>query len=123
MARFVYDDDCGFCTWWAEFFAECTDVELVGFSELDEELRERLPDGYEDCAHLITDEGVYSCGEAIEQTFVRSDIAGPARPLLDLFRQSAVYENVREGSYRRVADQRALWGKVLSADTSGTDEG
>ena len=31
---FVYDDDCGFCTWWAEFFAQRTDLETVGFDEL-----------------------------------------------------------------------------------------
>ena len=115
---FVYDDDCGFCTWWAEFFAESTAVELVAFSDLGSDLRERLPDDYETCAHLVTDEEVYSCGEAIEETFARSDIGEPVQPLIELFRQSALYENVREGSYRQVADRRALWAKVLSSDTS-----
>lgn len=115
--QFVYDDDCGFCTWWAEFFAEVTSVDLAGFSEIDEDLRQRLPDDYEECAHLVTDEAVYSCGEAIEQTVTRSTVGRPAEPLIDLFRQSALYENVREGSYRQVADRRALWGKILTSET------
>jgi hypothetical protein len=63
VPRFVYDD-CGFCTWWAEFFAAHADVELVGFSEMGDDLRARLPAEYEDCAHLVTDGAVYSCGEA-----------------------------------------------------------
>jgi predicted DCC family thiol-disulfide oxidoreductase YuxK len=40
----VFDDDCGFCTWWAEFVAARSDVRLVGFSELDPDLRALLPD-------------------------------------------------------------------------------
>jgi predicted DCC family thiol-disulfide oxidoreductase YuxK len=113
----VYDDDCGFCTWWAELFDDMGDVELVGFSELDEETEALLPENYEECAHLVTDETIYSCGEAVEQAFVQSRIGKPTAPLFDLLGQSAVYEDVREGSYRRVADRRDLWGKVLSADT------
>lgn len=112
---FVYDHDCGFCTWWAEFFEEVTDVEIIGYNELDDQLLERLPEDYEQCAHLVTEERVYSCGEAVEQTFARSAVGKPAEPLIDLFRQSALYEDVREGSYRQVADRRALWGKVLSS--------
>jgi len=122
-ALFVYDDDCGFCTWWAEFFAEVTAVEIVAFSALDDSLRERLPDDYERCAHLVTEDEVYSCGEAIEQTFARSAIGRPAEPLIELFRQSALYEDVREGSYRQVADRRALWGKVLSRDEPDVGSG
>lgn len=116
--QFVYDDDCGFCTWWAEFFDEHADVEPVGFSDLDDALRERLPEEYEDCAHLVTDERVYSCGEAIEEAFVRSDVGRPARPIVDVFRQSDTYSRIREGGYRQAADRRALWGNVLSRDTS-----
>jgi len=44
----VYDDDCGFCTWWAEFFGEHSEIPTVGFSELDSEMRYMLPDDYED---------------------------------------------------------------------------
>ena len=65
VPRFVYDDDCGFCTWWAEFFAEHANLRLVGFSDMDGELLDRLPDEYEDCAHLVTDDELYSCGAAI----------------------------------------------------------
>jgi predicted DCC family thiol-disulfide oxidoreductase YuxK len=113
----VYDDDCGFCTWWAELFVDITDVELVGFSELDAETEALLPDDYEQCAHLVTDDAIYSCGEAIEQTFVRSSVGKPAAPLFDLLGRSGAYETFREESYRWVADRRALWGNVVSADT------
>jgi hypothetical protein len=61
--RVVYDDVCGFCTWCAEFAARHGDVEPVGFSELSADQLARLPDDYEDCAHLLTDDAVYSCGE------------------------------------------------------------
>jgi len=118
VPRFVYDDDCGFCTWWAEFFAEHADVELVGFSEMDGALRDRLPTAYEDCAHLVTDEAVYSCGAAIEEALARSDVGKPARPVFDVFGESEAYADLRERTYREVADRRALWGRLLSSDTS-----
>ena len=116
--RFVYDDDCGFCTWWAEFFAEHADLELVGFGEMDEELRRKLPEEYEDCAHLVTDDAVYSCGAAIEKALALSDVGRPVRPIFDVFNESEAYANLRERTYREVADRRALWGRYLSSDSS-----
>jgi predicted DCC family thiol-disulfide oxidoreductase YuxK len=113
-AVLVYDDDCGFCTWWAEFFARRSDLRIVGFSDLTPVLRVRLPENYEDCSHLVTDEGVYSCGASIEEAFVRSDLGERARPLIERVREFEGYGTLREGAYRWVADNRDLWGELLS---------
>jgi len=112
----VYDDDCGFCTWSANAVAERSDVRLVGFSELDDDLLERLPDDYEECAHLVTDEEVYSCGESIEEALLHSEVAPGLRPALDFVRQFDEYDRLRERGYRFVADNRDLFGKIVSAD-------
>jgi len=111
---FVYDDDCGFCTWWADQFAKRTDLRIVGFTELTPELRERLPDDYEDCAHLVTDEAVYSCGAAVEQALIRTEIATGADPVVDFLRQFEDYERLRERAYRWAADRRDKLGLVVS---------
>lgn len=42
----VYDDDCGFCTWSAEFIARRSELRLIGFSELTPDQRGRLPENY-----------------------------------------------------------------------------
>ena len=113
-ATLVYDDDCGFCTWWAGFFDDRTDLRIVGFSELDPSLRARLPDGYETCSHLVTDGGVYSCGESVEQALVRTDLGAAARPAVEFLRGVDAYRDVREWGYRQVADNRVLGGRLLS---------
>ncbi|QLG49375.1 DCC1-like thiol-disulfide oxidoreductase family protein [Natrinema halophilum] len=110
----VYDDDCGFCTWWAEYFDDRSDLRIVGFSDLDSDLRGRLPTDYEDCAHLVTGDGVYSCGASIEQAFVRTDVVKPAGDVLEFLRQFEDYERLRERTYRWVADNRDRWGELLS---------
>ncbi|WP_254525242.1 DCC1-like thiol-disulfide oxidoreductase family protein [Natrinema caseinilyticum] len=110
----VYDDDCGFCTWWAEYVDERTDVRLVGFSDLEGTVRERLPAEYEECAHLVTEDEVHSCGASIEQALVRTDIAGPAAEVVDFLRQFDDYERLRERSYRWVATNRDRLGELLS---------
>jgi predicted DCC family thiol-disulfide oxidoreductase YuxK len=112
----VYDDDCGFCTWSARFVAARSTVELVGFSELTDELLDRLPEDYEDCAHLVTDEEVYSCGAGMEEAFLRTDLGEELREPVGFLRQFEDYDRVRERGYRLVADNRDLFGKVLSAD-------
>ncbi len=112
----VYDDDCGFCTWCARRIAEQSDVTLVGFSDLDAETRERLPENYEECAHLVTAEAVYSCGKSIEEAILQSEVGGDLRPVVDLFRQFENYGTFRERAYRAVADRRDLFGKVVSSD-------
>lgn len=111
----VFDDDCGFCTWWAEFFDDRTDVRIVGFTDLTPELRERLPDDYEDCSHLVTDEGVYSCGQSLEEGLARmGDEYGVTRDAIDFFRNFEDYERLRERGYRQVANNRGFWGQFLS---------
>ena len=110
----VYDDDCGFCTWWARWAARNADVALVGFTDLTDDQRARLPDDYEACAHLLTDGAVYSCGEAVERVLARSN-----RALDDLFaelRDVPGYGTLRERTYRFNADRRDLWGKLVRED-------
>ncbi|WP_435175990.1 DCC1-like thiol-disulfide oxidoreductase family protein [Halorussus sp. AFM4] len=110
----VYDDDCGFCTWWADFFERRSDFRVVGFAELTDETRERLPDDYEECSHLLVDGEVYSCGESLEQALVRSDVGAEAGPVVRFLRNFEDYERFRESAYRAVADNRDLFGKVVS---------
>ena len=108
--RLVYDDDCGFCTWCAEFAARRGPFVLVGFSDLTPDQLARLPEEYEDCAHLLTDDAVYSCGEAIEEALTRVDSL--ARWPAEVFRFVPERSRVREPLYRLVADNRVLFGKV-----------
>ncbi|OVE85039.1 DCC1-like thiol-disulfide oxidoreductase family protein [Natronolimnobius baerhuensis] len=110
----VFDDDCGFCTWWAEYVDARSSIQLVGFSELSPELRERLPEHYEACSHLVTDDEVYSCGRSIEEAIARVDDHGPIRNSVDFFRNFEDYERLRETGYRWVADNRDKWGQVMS---------
>jgi predicted DCC family thiol-disulfide oxidoreductase YuxK len=113
-ATLVYDDDCGFCTWWADYFDERTALRIVGFSDLTDELRARLPDDYEDCSHLVTDDAVYSCGASIEEALTRTDVGGPVDDVVEFLRQFEDYERFRERGYRWVADNRDRWGRYLS---------
>jgi predicted DCC family thiol-disulfide oxidoreductase YuxK len=115
-ATLVYDDDCGFCTWWARRIAERSALRTAGFAELDDDLRERLPDDYEDCAHLVTDDEVYSCGASVEQAVVRTDPGEDLRPLVDFLRNFEDYGRLRERAYRWGADRRDVWGQFLSEE-------
>ena len=120
-ALLVYDDDCGFCTWWAEFLEARSDVPIGGFSALDPDLRNALPDDYDRCAHLITDGMRYSCGAALEEAFVRSSVGRPVRPGVDFLRRFDAYTVVREWTYTRIAHNRMLWGKLLSKPTGSSE--
>ncbi|MFC5971774.1 DCC1-like thiol-disulfide oxidoreductase family protein [Halomarina salina] len=113
--QLVYDDDCGFCTWCARWAVRVAPVDAVGFDELTDEQRARLPDDWEECAHLLVGRTVYSCGEAIEQTLARSNI--PASAALGLLRQVPGYAAFREESYRWAADHRDWWGQIRRADS------
>ncbi|RYJ14696.1 DUF393 domain-containing protein [Halogeometricum borinquense] len=113
-AVLVYDDDCGFCTWWADFLEARSDLRIVGFSALDPSLRDRLPPDYESCSHLVTDDAVYSCGASIEEVMLRTDLGSGARPIVRSLRSVGLYRDVREWGYRHVAHNRSLWGKLLS---------
>ena len=115
-AVLVFDDDCGFCTWWVDLFAERGDLRVVGFSELDREpeLREVLPEDYDDCSYLLTADRVYSCGAAMEEAFARSDLGEPVRPVIDQLRRIDAYGDLREWGYRRFSHNRAFWAKFTS---------
>ena len=93
---FVYDDDCGFCTWWAARIAEHTDLRIVGFGDLDPALESRLPADFERCSHLVTDDEIYSCGAAIEEALLRTELGSLARPPVTLLRRFGPYRSVRE---------------------------
>lgn len=112
----VFDDDCGFCTWWAELLEERSDLRIVGFADLDDEpeLRERLPADYRRCSHLVTETTVYSCGTSIEEAVARSTVEPVARPAVDGLRQLGPYRSLREWGYQRVAHNRGLLGRVMS---------
>lgn len=110
--RLVYDDDCGFCMYAVRWFLKLGDFEPVGFADLTPDQRARLPTEYEDCMHLLTDDAVYSCGEAVEQCLVRCGLAG--RGAAGLARLFPYWESIRERGYRFVADRRAIWGRFRS---------
>lgn len=106
--RLVYDDDCGFCTWCAEYADSRGIFELVGFSELSPDQRARLPRDYERCVHLLTDDAVFSCGQAVEEIGAR---LGPReRTAVKLFRMIPGHKRIREPLYRPIATRRDLWG-------------
>lgn len=112
--RLVFDDECGFCTWCANFAARHGDVELVGFHELSPDQLARLPDDYERSAHLLTDDAVYSAGEAIERTLV---VDFPElEPVFDALGAIPGYEPLRERLYRWGADNRVLLGRIVRDD-------
>jgi len=113
-AVLVYDDDCGFCTWWADFFAPRTDLRVVGFTDLDESLRERLPEDYERCSHVVTDDGVFSCGGSLEEATLHTRFGRHLRPVVEWLRSVGAYRAVREGAYGWVARNRGRLGRVLS---------
>ena len=117
VETFVYDDECGFCTWCAQQLLDHSDLDVVGFSQLTDAERDRLPDDWEDGAHLLTDDAVYSFGEAIEQAFARSEVAPPGTDdTFGFLRQFRDYNRLRETLYREAADRRDLWGMLLRQD-------
>lgn len=113
-ATFVYDDSCGFCAWWASLFARRTEMGIVGFSALTDAERDRLPEDYEDCAHLLTGDEVYSCGAAIEEGLVRAGVLPEDVP--QFFHQFTDYPTYRERLYREAADRRDVWGFFVSEE-------
>ncbi|SDE73211.1 DCC1-like thiol-disulfide oxidoreductase family protein [Halorientalis regularis] len=118
-ATLVYDDDCAFCTRSAEYVDDHAPVDIVGFSELAEtDLRERLPEGlpegYEDCSHLVTEETVYSCGESIERALLMSDVGEEYHAVVEFLREFEEYEQLREWGYEHVAHNRSFWGDLAS---------
>ncbi len=119
MARplIVYDDSCYFCTWVAERSLYYGPFEIVGISDvpdISDEQRERLPENYEECSQLITDEDVYSCGKAAEQTLMRMF------PILTVFffilGQIPGYPAFREWLYHMVSENRPWIQKLIRSE-------
>jgi len=86
----------------------------IGFSELTADQRARLPDEYEACMHLLSDEAVYSCGEALEPSLSRCGIVG--RYIVRAASLFPYWGWVRERGYRFVADRRSVWGRFRSCE-------
>ena len=107
----IYDDDCGFCTRAARFVARHGDVEIVGFSELSPSLRDRLPPDYRECAHLVVDDAVYSCGASIERALAETALFPSV--LFACLRTLPGYPALREWGYRRIANNRGVIGRML----------
>ena len=118
----VFDDHCGFCTRAAYFAERHGGVELVGFTELDEDLREHLPEDYERCSHFLIGGERYSCGASIEQAMLHTWILWPLRPVVSLLRRFPPYNWAREWGYRRVEGNRAFFGRFLSACPPAREE-
>jgi predicted DCC family thiol-disulfide oxidoreductase YuxK len=110
--RLVYDDDCGFCMWSVRWSLRFGSFEPVGFEDLTPDQKARLPDEYEDCMHLLTDDAVYSCGGAAEQSLARCGRVGAA--LAWTLRKIPFWTRLREWGYRFVADRRSIWGRFVS---------
>ncbi len=124
VPRLVYDDECGFCMYMVRWLLRFGTFEPVGFSELTPDQKARLPDVYENCMHLLTDDAVYSCGHALEQSVARCGPVG--RVIVRIARLFPYSERVRERGYRFVADRRGIWGRYRSCehvrgDLSGPD--
>jgi hypothetical protein len=67
-----------------EFLDSVSDksYELVGFSEVDEELEDMLPEDYEECFHVVSGELVFSCGEAVRYILSGGDLSSERFKLL-----------------------------------------
>jgi predicted DCC family thiol-disulfide oxidoreductase YuxK len=121
VPKLVYDDGCHFCTWSATFAVRRSDVQPVrlsrvkaGTSRLTDEERARLPDDYEECAQLVTDEAVYSCGAAVERSLVLAGVL-PA-DLVDFLDQFADYERLRESAYHLLSNNRGYVAPVIGRE-------
>ena len=121
IPKLIYDDDCHFCTWSATFTVRRSNIQPVrlsrvqeGKSRLSDDERDRLPDGYEKCAQLITEDAVYSCGAATEQSLV---IAGVLpEKLVEFLRQFEDYERLREAVYHFTSDHRDIISNIVGRD-------
>jgi len=117
----VYDDDCGFCTWSAEYADAHGNFHLLGFSDLTPAERDWLPENYEECMHVFDGDDTYSCGEAAE--FVASHLntaEGTAARAFETLPEG-VRSRVRDPAYRFIAEHRDWFGKVKSKTPPARD--
>lgn len=119
MARplIVYDDSCYVCTWVAEHSLYYGPFEIVGLSDVSdipEDQRDRLPDNYEECSQLITDEEVYSCGKAAERTLMR--MFPVLTVVFFVLGQLPGYPEFREWLYQKVSKNRPWIQKAIHSE-------
>lgn len=107
----IYDGDCGVCTRAAHWVEARSDVEIRPFEDLTDDETKRLPTDWRQCAHFLVGDRVYSCGEAMERAYARTDHVGT--PLLGVARRLPGYALVREAGYRQFADHRPLVARLL----------
>ena len=126
VPKLVYDDTCHFCTWSATFAVRRSDIQPVKLSEVqagDSRLsdfeREHLPDGYEECAQLITENAVYSCGAATEESLVLAGVL--PRRLVEFLRRFETYGRLREKFYHTLSNNRDIVANVLGRDPPVSD--
>lgn len=112
--KLVYQDNCRFCTRAAKWADNHGKFEPLGFDQLTDTERARLPSDYEECAHLVTDDAVYSSGEAVEQVLVRAGVLPEA--VVEFLRQFKDYPRLREAVYHFVSDQRNLLSMVIGEE-------
>lgn len=124
--KLVYDDDCHFCTWSATFAVRRSDVQPVKLSEvqagesrLSDREREHLPDGYEECAQLITGDAIYSCGAATEESLVLAGVL-PRRPV-EFLRRFTTYNWLREKTYHTLSNNRGIVANALGREPPVSD--
>lgn len=110
----VYDDDCGFCTWCAGWAVRHGSFDAIGFANLTPDQRARLPDDFESCVHLLTDDSVYSCGAATEEVLRRMN--PKLQRVFRALQATPGYTDTRERLYRWVADHRGRLGTYISAE-------
>lgn len=121
VPKLVYDDNCRFCTWSATFAVRRSDIQPVRLSRVQEREsrlndaeRARLPEGYEQCAQLITDDAVYSCGASVEQSLVIAGVLPES--LVDFLRHFEDYERLREASYHLLSNNRDIVAHVIGRE-------
>lgn len=101
----IYDDDCDFCTEIAEDMSKKGNYTLLSFSELDSEHKEILPPNYKDCAHIIDNGVVYSCGDVLKHYATRNYSLG------NIVRKPGI-SNIIDFGYNTVARNRSKFGKL-----------
>lgn len=114
VPRLVYDDECGFCMYMTRWLLRFGTFDPIGFSELTADQKARLPDEYDTCMHLLTDDAVYSCGHALEQCVSRCGVVG--RYIVHTARLLPYSGWIRDRGYRFVADRRSIWGRFRSCE-------
>ncbi|MFW5922723.1 MAG: DCC1-like thiol-disulfide oxidoreductase family protein [Halodesulfurarchaeum sp.] len=117
----VYDDACGFCTWWADWVAAHAAIRTVGFTALSPKQRDRLPPDFERCVHLFADGRRYSCGEAVEAALLRLDFVPSVLREPGRVRRTRTYRRLRERGYRWVAENRETLSRIVSKSPRAGD--